>query len=281
MRYLLTLALFIFVLFGLSTDLASAEPTPFYDYTPLAELPGTTRPGTGAVNAATYIPGIIKLTIGVAGALSVLMIIFGGIQYMSTDAISGKSDAKERIQNAIYGLVLAIGSYTILYTINPNFVKIDLGLTRYAPPVIENTAGQIGQPWPEDDGNRAILRANTIGINNSNCVSIGDKNCTSVYGMSSRIINALIRLKEACPTCLLTITGGTEYWLHSEGTQHRPGGRVVDLRLDSQLFNFLEKNGFKSEGTGCTTGSQRFVYDGGTYVNETIAGNSPHWHVCF
>lgn len=95
---------------------------------PIQQLTG----GGNTVDLATYIPNMIKLIIGLASALAVIKIIIGGIQYMSTDAVGGKSAGKDTIQNALLGLLLAISAYTILYTVNPKLLNIDLNIDRQA-----------------------------------------------------------------------------------------------------------------------------------------------------
>src|SRR3989344_6438365 len=91
------------------------------EYELLAPLPiGPGGVSSETVTFASYIPGIFNLVIGIAGVLAIVMIIYGGIQYMSTDAFQGKSDAKNTISNAIWGLILTISAWLILYTVNPN-----------------------------------------------------------------------------------------------------------------------------------------------------------------
>ena len=96
-------------------------------YTPLAPLPGTTNE-EGETDIQTYIPGIFKLAIGIAGVLAVLMIIIGGVEYITTDAIQGKSEGKARIQNALWGLVLVLVSWILLYTVNPKLTVFNLNV---------------------------------------------------------------------------------------------------------------------------------------------------------
>lgn len=96
-------------------------------YFPLAPLPGTTD-SKGSVNLNTYIPAVFNLTIGIAGVLAVIMIIIGGVEYMTTDAIGGKSDAKGRISNALLGLLLVLISWILLHTINPKLTIFDLSV---------------------------------------------------------------------------------------------------------------------------------------------------------
>lgn len=96
-------------------------------YIPLEPIAGlNTDPGPDKLGS--YIQGLFRILIGVAGMLAVLMISIGGFQYMSTDAVYGKSEAKERITYAIGGLLLAIVSWLILNTINPELLKTDLNV---------------------------------------------------------------------------------------------------------------------------------------------------------
>src|SRR5690606_7562600 len=106
------------------------------DYTLLAPIPITniSGPADSQVKATQYIIGIVNLTIAIAGVLAVLKIIFAGIKYMSTDAWQAKQDGKNDIKNAIWGLMLAISAWLILYTINPQLIIINLSL-----PTIEHT----------------------------------------------------------------------------------------------------------------------------------------------
>src|SRR3990167_790276 len=89
-------------------------------------LDGANSAPTDTTTAEPYIKGIFTLIIAIAGGLAVVRIIFGGIQYMPTDAFEGKSEAKTIIQNAIWGLLLAISAWLILYTINPDLIKFNL-----------------------------------------------------------------------------------------------------------------------------------------------------------
>ena len=97
------------------------------EYNLLAPIPlsGGADP-TDATIPSNYIKGIFILIIASASVLAVLRIIFAGIKYMSTDAFQNKSEAKGDIQNAIWGLVLAMGAFLILNTINPSLTNLNL-----------------------------------------------------------------------------------------------------------------------------------------------------------
>lgn len=122
----------------INSALAEDASNSWDQYTPLAPLPGTTQDCVtdekGNINCTTdiqtYVPGIFKLAIGIAGVLAVLMIIIGGVEYITTDAIQGKSDGKARIQNALRGLVLVLVSWILLYTINPKLTVFNLNVEK-------------------------------------------------------------------------------------------------------------------------------------------------------
>lgn len=71
---------------------------------------------------SSFFNGLFRLGIMIAGFLAVVMITVGGIQYMSTDAVSGKGEGRERITYALMGLLLVLFSWILLNTINPEIL---------------------------------------------------------------------------------------------------------------------------------------------------------------
>ena len=69
-----------------------------------------------------YLGVIFKIIIGLCSALAVIMIIIGGIQWMGQDSVFGKVEAKGKIMRAIGGLLLALGAWVLLNTINPDLL---------------------------------------------------------------------------------------------------------------------------------------------------------------
>jgi type IV secretory pathway VirB2 component (pilin) len=94
-------------------------------YDLLAPIFGTTQIGT----IGEYLQLIYASLIGTAALLAVVYIVICGIRMMTTEAVSSKGEAKECIQNAIFGLLLAIFSWAILNTINPALTQTTLGIT--------------------------------------------------------------------------------------------------------------------------------------------------------
>jgi len=91
-------------------------------YTPLAGIRNLTQDGSNT-NMLETLQFIFKWGIAIAVLLAVLMTIFGGIQYMTSDAIFNKEEGKHKIQSAIMGLLLALSAWIILYTINPRILE--------------------------------------------------------------------------------------------------------------------------------------------------------------
>ncbi|MEK7574808.1 MAG: pilin [Patescibacteria group bacterium] len=138
-------------------------------YIPLAPIPGTTNAGdTGTQVLATYLTGIFKIGIAVAGALAFLMIVLGGFQYLSTDALTGKEEGKERVTHAVGGLILALVSFIILNTINPKLVALNLDFGPGANPATGlSTPANLVSP-NTDPTELEALRAQARGVISAN-----------------------------------------------------------------------------------------------------------------
>ena len=91
-------------------------------FVPLQEIPNF----TDKTDPASFFSAIFTLGITIATFLAVIMIMIGGLQYMSTDKISGKEDGKEKITQAILGIILILLSVIILEIINPNILDFNL-----------------------------------------------------------------------------------------------------------------------------------------------------------
>jgi hypothetical protein len=136
-KLLIIVILFIFPLFTFADSTASlpgggssqnTNPDK-YQYKLLAPLPGLVGDRVNIANGlGSYLNNLYTAGIAIATGLAVLMIVIGGIQYVSSDAIGGKSDGKQRIQDAIIGLLLAFMSYLLLNTLNPDLLNNDLKL---------------------------------------------------------------------------------------------------------------------------------------------------------
>ncbi len=71
-----------------------------------------------------YIVGIYKWALLIAGIVATIMIILGGFTYLTSGGDASRAgEGKERIGAAIFGLILLLGSYMLLYLLNPDLVQ--------------------------------------------------------------------------------------------------------------------------------------------------------------
>jgi TRAP-type C4-dicarboxylate transport system permease small subunit len=92
-------------------------------YQSLTEIDGLTDQTGDGLNV--YLSNMYRWGISIAVILAILMIILGGIQYMTTDSFTNKQDGITKIKGALAGLILALSSYLILETINPQLVNLE------------------------------------------------------------------------------------------------------------------------------------------------------------
>lgn len=97
-----------------------------FAYTILQKLPGY-EPGTSGPDLTSYLSWLFKFMLVAAAFLAVIQIVIGGISMIIGGASeTAHSDAKKRISDALWGLGLALASWLILYTINPDLASMKL-----------------------------------------------------------------------------------------------------------------------------------------------------------
>lgn len=116
-------------------------------FVPLAPIPGLTQ-GVAAntEGLAAFFNNLYKFAIGMAAVLAVIMIIWGGLEYSTQDSISKKSDGKQRIYNAIFGLVLVLSPVLVFSIINPSILNLSINLpkldTKFGVPATQTATTQ-------------------------------------------------------------------------------------------------------------------------------------------
>lgn len=91
-------------------------------YTPLAPIPDLTDQPT----FPQYVSALFRISVIIGAILAVLMLVIGGFQWMVSEAVGQKEAGRERIKNAILGLLILLASVLILNTINPRLTDISL-----------------------------------------------------------------------------------------------------------------------------------------------------------
>jgi len=272
-----------------TTPTTTTTPPPATPYNLLAPLPSvnggdpmSTFDPTQANNLSVYLNLMIKLFIGICAVLAVVMIVMGGIEYMTSELISSKQAGKDRILHAIFGLLLALGAWTLLNTINPNLLNADLSNLKkvtvevalndnvpqtYDPATKKyNNGSTYGADWTSA-GTLANLTTSGATVYNAQCTTVGQSNCTSTRGLNPSTLNAI---HQGCPSCVLLVTGGTEFWLHggkTGSTTHQINSSTIDLDPNPALNNYLS-------GGRPLVAMTRYPPPNGPNLYE---GN--HWHI--
>lgn len=97
-------------------------------YTPLEPLPGLAQYETGNSNFGQLLSMAFKLLIVLAALIAVGSFVYAGISYMVSDVPLVKFSASKRLQAAFLGLAILLGSWLILFTINPQLVMFSSAL---------------------------------------------------------------------------------------------------------------------------------------------------------
>ncbi len=104
-----------------------------------------------------YIVKIIPIILGLAAVLAVVKIVWAGIRWgASLGNASAITEAKEDIWQAILGLALAIASWLILNTINPNLVNLNF----FPTPIV--IAPEVIAPHTRNNGGKCNTKADCI-----------------------------------------------------------------------------------------------------------------------
>jgi len=117
MKTKLILTLIIFLGFVLAfANLASAK----VEWTPLVEIPGMP---SGAAPLGGYLVSLYNFLLAAVGIIAMVMIVYGGFRYMtSAGNPATMADAKDIVYSSIIGLALALLSWIIVNTINPELI---------------------------------------------------------------------------------------------------------------------------------------------------------------
>lgn len=127
-KFLSASLVLVFILTGAASAYAQTTGNSA-GFVPLVEVPGLT---TGDIaqqqGLADFFNNLYKYLIGLAAVLAVIMIIWGGLEISTQDSISSHSEGKNRIYQAIIGLVLVLSPVIVFSIINPSILQLSLNL---------------------------------------------------------------------------------------------------------------------------------------------------------
>jgi len=102
--------------------------SPVLAYTLSESIPGGPTEGqkVKVEDTGKYFEAIFNFVLAAAAILAVIMIVIGGLKHIGAAGNPNTiKDAKDQIYWAILGLILALSSWMILNTINPDLLKLD------------------------------------------------------------------------------------------------------------------------------------------------------------
>lgn len=115
-----------------------------------------------------YIAVLFRYAIGLAGTAAVIMIVYGGFLYLLGSAVDDIGKGKQVIQDALLGLLLVLGSYMILATVNPNTLSLKVPDIRPIEPIAlpaDPQVNRVNEGCNEDrncgEGRVCLLHAKT------------------------------------------------------------------------------------------------------------------------
>lgn len=158
----------LFALIVSAPTIALAQPE--QGYTLLAPFGNILGGNNESITIQQYLSGMFRILIGTAGILAVIMIVVCGVKYMGSGDNSGaRTEARDCIKNALFGVLIAIAAWLLLNTINPILLVNDLtvmatpgsGETKDKPStVIEpepvTPAGQYYFMYKDEEGNTRL-----------------------------------------------------------------------------------------------------------------------------
>jgi len=261
-----TVTIIVIVIVVLANVVLAAESSPQIKLT---------YPWSEEKSPAGLVSRFYKIALGLAGAAALGVLIYGAILWTVSGAVTSKQDALEWIKGALWGLVLLLGAYLILWTINPDLVNLKSQEELFKP-IAPGTATTI-TPTPGTSTD-AQIRQNLSQISGGKITVNYPEPRTSLNGLRDSTISGVLSLWNSCGKCDLVITAGTETAYHAPGKFGHASGYKVDLRptddLNSAIYNRI--------ATSCRipppANTNCAGLDGNTYRYET---NPNHWDVCF
>lgn len=213
-------------------------------------------------NIGDYFNKFFLLAIGLAAALSVIMLIIGGVQWMGTDSVFGKTEAKKQITQAILGLLIAIGSYALLNTINPDLLgkrglsvdRLSIEIEKEDVPWAQYSSGGSIALCPEgftnvaDGGTPAgvINVCKSIASNLEKLIADAKKEniLLSGYGSRSEAQQRALRIKNGCPDIENSPAEDCNPPTARIGRSMHESGKAIDFRCNGK--SMMESGGKNS-----------------------------------
>lgn len=127
------------------------------EFQPIVPLPDVTPD----ITFGQYINRLFTLVISLSAILAVLVIIYGGFEYMTASAGITKKNGSERIQGAVTGLLLLLSVTLILQVINPCILEITV-LSSVTPGTTPEECSRIPEATTPDTSASVDIRTGVV-----------------------------------------------------------------------------------------------------------------------
>ncbi|MDR3547890.1 MAG: pilin [Candidatus Pacebacteria bacterium] len=170
--YLPLLALLLVV--GAHSSFADTTSSSSSNFVNLTALPGISSISTSSSSGSytTLFNSLYRICIGIAAALALIEIIIAGITWMTAgDSSEQVSQARQRIGNAVLGLILVLSPVVVFGVINPNVLSLNLNVSSLTPSTASSGSGTAASSGVSSavDSNAAAGTANAACTKNTDC----------------------------------------------------------------------------------------------------------------
>lgn len=242
-----------------------------YIYTPMEKIPGfgqdaSDKPFSDFPN---YILSITKFVIWTVGIAALLMIIIGGFMYITSAGNTSRTEtAKTVIFDALYGLLVALAAWLLLYVINPDLVRVNISMKPVAalPPVVS-----VKPPAGVTFNNMASLELSTFitcmtsKIPSIRITSVTDTNIQKGFCNPTTDPDEKFRDSNNCQH--------SQYSCHyggRNGSCIAKGSYAIDIGLDTDGKKVLEAAVSCSQAKGSTDMAKCLINESGTHHHVSI-----------
>ena len=253
-----------------------------------------------------FVATFYRIALGLVGGAALGVLIYGAILWTLSEAVTSKEYAKKWITGAVWGLVLLLGAYLILYTINPDLVNIGqtqsfldklikrVDIQRLTPSALTGYSReeiQTGIDLALGKNLNAVLTEATVRDRLKNLGGIGvlggidnpcppgvSKGCVSFDGMRKAALDEIIQIgmDDAGGSRGLIITSVTE-GNHAAGDYSHKNGSKFDMvgsaEMDKLIRTTFQQSGFRTDIKDIN-GQERqlgiFKVDRGSYIAEYV-----------
>lgn len=106
-------------------------------FVPLLRQTQDLLPGGAEGGLSAFLNNAFEYLISIGAALAVGVFVWGGLRYLTSSAGVSTEGAKDKMQNAVLGLVMLLATWIIFNTINPQILSLEV-----KPSPVQSQQGQ-------------------------------------------------------------------------------------------------------------------------------------------